>query len=253
MSGALAVNLPGSRAPSGRLLAAVAGLAVVAGLAALSPAQAARAVDDGDLGIRPSNGSDYFRLRMSPGTSLDATAIVTNHTAQPTTLTTYSVDGATAKGGAFILNAKSAPRVGVGRWAHLAAPKTTVPARSEASIPFVITVPKEIPEGDYLGGVVIETLAVGGITSAGENTATRVDVIHRQGVRIYLTVAARMPPPSSLRGATVTPKKVDLHGPDWPAGIAVAVAVSGLTAAGLVAWRGLRSSSRRRHNSGERH
>ncbi len=70
---------------------------------ALYPAGPATAVDNGALGIRPATESDFFHISLFPGAAIDATAIVSNHTAIPATLLTYPVDAQTTPQGGFAL------------------------------------------------------------------------------------------------------------------------------------------------------
>ena len=237
---------PGSR---GFISVFAASTAVALALTmALLAAPAAQAIDNGAFGIRPSNGSDFFRLRMAPGAVIDAVAIVTNHTAAPVTLLTYPVDGATTPNGGFVLNARGAPQSRVGLWAQLGSTRVTVPARSETSIPFTIGVPKNALSGDFVGGVVIETLPVDGVADQATGTATRVDVIHRQGVRIYLTVAAADAPRATPGTADTTPARFLLDGETWLPPIAI-VATLGMF--GLLVGRALKRRRRLTHRGGE--
>jgi len=165
-------------------------MAVALGLALLATAGPAAAVDNGSLGIRPANESDFFHLSLYPGAATDATAIVSNHTQAPVTLLTYPVDGQSSPQGAFALAAQSDPRTGMGAWAQLGTDHITVPANSDLKVPFRISVPLGTPPGDYAGGLIIQSAPVQGKTSTvSGGAAVRLDVIQRQGVRIYLSVA----------------------------------------------------------------
>jgi hypothetical protein len=158
--------------------------------ALMGSAGPANAVDNGTLGIRPATESDFFHLSLAPGSTIDRVAIVTNFTATPVTLLTYVVDGLTTVQGGFALNTQDSVPVSVGLWATLPAPSITVPAESQVEVPFSITVPFGSPPGDYVGGLIIqEPLEKGDVATAADGTAVRLDVIQRQGVRIYLNVA----------------------------------------------------------------
>jgi hypothetical protein len=162
----------------------------VLAFAALLGAGTAQAVDDGTLGIRPEKESDFFHLSVYPGSALDATAIVTNHTASTVTLKTYPVDGQSSPQGTFALAAESDTGRGVGAWVELKADSVTVPAKSELKVPFRISVPVGTEPGDYAGGLIIQAPPVKGETALVDgDKAVRLDVIQRQGVRIYLKVA----------------------------------------------------------------
>lgn len=148
------------------------------------------AVDDGTVGIRPANESDFFHISLYPGAAIDAEAVVANHSQAPVTLLNYPVDGQTTPQGGFALASQTDPQKGVGAWVHLNADHLTIPAKSEMKVPFRLTVPPGTPPGDYAGGLIIQSPPVQGKTSTvNGDTAVRIDVVQRQGVRIYLNVA----------------------------------------------------------------
>lgn len=160
------------------------------GLALFAAAGPAVAVDNGTLGIRPAEESDFFHFSLYPGAAIDATAIVSNHTLDSVTLLNYPVDNQGNPQGTFALASQSDPRVGVGAWVQLGADHITVPSNSELEVPFRLSVPAETPPGDYAGGLIIQSPPVLGETSTlSGDTAVRLDVIQRQGVRIYLNVS----------------------------------------------------------------
>lgn len=159
-------------------------------LAVFSAAGQASAVDDGTVGIRPANESDFFHISLYPGAAIDAEAVVANHSQAPVTLLNYPVDGQTTPQGGFALASQTDPQKGIGAWVHLNADHLTIPAKSEMKVPFRLTVPPGTPPGDYAGGLIIQSPPVQGKTSTvNGDTAVRIDVVQRQGVRIYLNVA----------------------------------------------------------------
>lgn len=148
----------------------------------------ASAVESGNLGIRPSNEVDFFHLSVRPGEQVRATAIVSNRSAQPVSLSTYPVDGLTTSTGAFSLKSQKGTRLAIGTWTALTADTITVPANSERPVPFTISVPAGTNPGDYSGALIIQAAPVPGATADSNGTAVRIDVVQRQGVRIYLHV-----------------------------------------------------------------
>ncbi|MDR6508386.1 WxL protein peptidoglycan domain-containing protein [Arthrobacter oryzae] len=172
------------QALSAALMTAALALCLLAGSGPVA------AVDNGTLGIRPANESDFFHISLYPGAALEATAIVTNHTQTAVTLLNYPVDATSTPQGAFALANQNEPRPGVGGWVQLANDHITLAANSELKVPFRISVPAGTPPGEYAGGLIIQSPPVQGTTSTVDgDTAVRLDVIQRQGVRIYLTVA----------------------------------------------------------------
>lgn len=164
-------------------------IATVVMLILLFPVARAAAVDDGTYGIRPATEADFFHLSAAPGASIDASAVVTNHTSEPVTLLTYPVD-ATSEANGFAMQDASAPRGGVGAWARLERDEVTVPANAEVQVPFQLTVPAGTRPGDYAGALIIQAPPQQGETAQlDDGTAVRLDVVQRLGVRIYLNVA----------------------------------------------------------------
>ena len=174
-----------------RRLALLVAVAVLApGFATLIVSSPAAAIDDGTLGIRPELESDFFHFTLAPGAAVEANAIVSNHTDAAVTLLNYAVDGQSTAQGAFALAAQADAQSNVGSWVTLGAEAITVPANSDLSVPFRLNVPLTATPGDYAGGIIIQSPPIQGetTTSTGD-AALRLDVIQRQGVRIYLTVA----------------------------------------------------------------
>lgn len=164
---------------------------VLAAIATASwPVDRATAVTDGTIGIRPATESDFFHLSLYPGAATEAVAIVSNQSSEPVTLLIYPVDGEGTPQGTFAFGAQTDGATGVGAWVDLGIEQITVPARSEIPVPFLLSVPEGTPPGDYAGGLIIQAPPVEGeTTEVGDGTALRLDVVQRQGLRIYLDVA----------------------------------------------------------------
>jgi hypothetical protein len=181
--------VPFSAYPRSRKLSLLALLVLLsAGCAVGGAAVPARAVDDGSLGIRPAHESAFFHLDTLPGTTIRNTAIVSNHTNEPVTLLDYAVDAHGSATGTFAMAAQTDARRGVGGWVQLAARTITVPARTERRLPFGLHVPAGTAPGDYTGALIIQSPPVEGATSVHGGTAVRLNIIQRQGLRIYLHV-----------------------------------------------------------------
>lgn len=166
---------------------------IVAAVFATSSSFAASAVSDGSIGIRPANEANFFHLSAAPGSTLKSTAIVSNQGATPVTLTIYPVDAVSTSAGNFAFEAQQADFTGIGLWAKTGAPTVTVPAHSELRVPFVLSIPARTVPGDYAGGVIIQSAPIVGSVSAADKqgAVSRIDIVERQGVRIYLHVAGK--------------------------------------------------------------
>ena len=153
----------------------------------LAPVGAATAIDNGTLGIRPDSESDFFHLAVLPGEKIMSNAVISNHSTTPVTLLSYVVDGSTTTAGAFALQPEASPRLAVGLWSTVQS-QIIVPGKSSVTVPFTLTVPAGTLPGDYAGGLIIQSAPIPGTTSTSNGAAVRIDVIQRQGARIYLTV-----------------------------------------------------------------
>ncbi|MGM7774518.1 hypothetical protein ACSVHC_00595 [Arthrobacter sp. KNU-44] len=159
-------------------------------LAIFAASGQAFAVDDGTVGIRPAHESDFFHISLYPGAAVDAEAVVANHSPTPVTLLNYPVDGQTTPQGGFALASRTDEQKGIGAWVHLNADRLTIPANSETIVAFRLTMPPGTQPGDYADGLIIQSPPVQRKTSTDNgDTAVRIDVVQRQGVRIYLNVA----------------------------------------------------------------
>lgn len=176
------------RRASGALLPTVA-LTIVAGfLLTFLATQPAAAVDDGNIGIRPSSESDFFHLTLAAGADIESTAVVSNYTSDSITLLTYPVDAASTEGG-FAMADQIAPREGVSAWIRLGVDNITVPPGTEMELPFTLSVPAGTAPGDYAGALIIQTPPEeGDPTQLADGTTVRLDVVQRLGLRIYVNV-----------------------------------------------------------------
>lgn len=131
-------------------------------------------------------GRPYFEATVAPGASHAGVLVLRNLGAGEIRLALYGADASTAPDGAFVLREPEAGGRGlVGSWFEPAQSVVTVPADSEARVPFTIAVPADTPPGDY-GGAVLSSLDTG--SDAGARVVARV------GVRTYLRVTGDLVP-----------------------------------------------------------
>jgi hypothetical protein len=166
---------------------------VIAALLTAAFTVPAAAVVNGTLGIRPANESDFFHLSLAPGATQETAAIVGNHSDVAVTLLIYPVDATNTPTGGFAFGSQKDSRAAVGVWSSIAVTRITVKANSELRVPLQVSVPARAVPGDYAGGLVIEAPPVVGSSSQPNKNGvvTRIDVIQRQGVRIYLHVTGK--------------------------------------------------------------
>lgn len=180
------------RTPSARRNLSLTVLVLLPVIATVLGAGPAQAVDNGTLGIRPATESDFFHLSVAAGSTLEETALVNNRSTTPVTLLTYAVDGTTTPQGGIALESQSSRPSALGLWTTMDAPSITVPPQTEMRVPFTIHIPVGTMPGDYIGGLIIQPPAeTGQVSSNANGTPVRLDVVTRQGVRIYLNVAGQ--------------------------------------------------------------
>jgi len=146
----------------------------------------------------PNNENpNWFNYEKKPGTTIHDTAIVKNVGDQPATAHVYAVDGTTNNTGSFILKLENEARTGIGKWTKVLTPDTVIQPGKELEFPFQMTVPADLPPGQYFGGLIVEetpTKINGTDSSTSTNNpaskicCTNILVKTRIGLRIYLTV-----------------------------------------------------------------
>ena len=167
----------------------------------------ATAVDNGTLGIRPSNESDFFHISLYPGAAQDAVAIVSNRTNAPVTLLSYPVDALTTAQGGFAFSGQATVPTKLGAWVSMLKPSIQIPANSDLPVNFRVSVPEGTLPGEYAGGIVIQSPPViGNETTNTSGAVVRMDVVQRQAVRIYLKVAGE-----ASQQLEVSPLSWNLH------------------------------------------
>ncbi|MET7425110.1 DUF916 domain-containing protein [Dactylosporangium sp. NPDC005555] len=169
-------------------------VAAVAALALGAVPAPAHAADNGEWSVNPTPPAQagpaprlYFFLESPPGTSVQDSVRVTNLADQPRTFRLYGADAYnTPNDGGFGLRTADAANVDIGAWTQVGAATVTVPAKSQADVPFVITVPANATPGDHVGGVVAMEEQPGATTKQNG-----VDVTVRRAVaaRVYLRVS----------------------------------------------------------------
>jgi LysM repeat protein len=149
------------------------------------------AINTGTVGILPGNpdpdvkySNSWFVYKLDAGLSKNDSIRVINNKPETVVVKLYAVDATTTSDGSFALLMEDAPREDVGSWVKLAANEVEIPANSEKSVPFTITIPKDADVGDHMGGIIMQEVEGAGKAMSG----TGVKIVTRVGVRIYETV-----------------------------------------------------------------
>ena len=190
-----------------------AGLAVLASVGAVAPADAAAsrtasstisaasappasalAADSpgtSTFGIQPlprtnTDTRSAFTFSATPGAQPKDAVEVTNFSTQPLTLHVYASDAFNTPEGGYDLLAGDVSPKDVGTWVKLTnvPPFITIPGRSHAIIPFTLAIPFNAGPGDHAGGIVASLT-----TPSTDSHGNRVNVEQRVGSRIYVRVS----------------------------------------------------------------
>ncbi len=139
----------------------------------------------------PSTGNQsWFIFRQQAGGKIQDAAIIKNNTNQSYKAHLYSVDATSNASGQFVLNMENDEKKYISKWLTLKTSETIIGPNQNIEIPFTIEVPKDMPPGQYFGGIVIEESPVEPNSNAKDPKAGTANVIvkTRMGLRIYLTI-----------------------------------------------------------------
>lgn len=180
-----------------RLLAAAAVLAATSLFGV--PAVAAPAATPAPWTVQPAD-NDYgpdrqnYLYTVQPGEQVDDGLLVVNQGTTPLQLAVYAADGFTNDAGELDLRRQNEKSTSVGTWVHPSAGTLSIKPGQSASVPFTVTVPKDAPAGDHIGGIVT-SLMQGGVEQ-------------RMGVRIQLRVGGELKPELTIQDVQVHPSLV---------------------------------------------
>jgi hypothetical protein len=117
--------------------------------AATGPIFGLRAVGNPKLG--------YFVYPAAPGTVLHGAVIVTNTGDQAGAVKIYTSDATTGSTTGAVYLTDSTPTL-AGSWIKLGSSQLSLPPGKQATVPFVVTVPTGTAAGQFVGGIVAETV-----------------------------------------------------------------------------------------------
>jgi hypothetical protein len=128
---------------------------------------------------------ESYGYTLNPNGTLEDGIVVTNGGATPLQLAVHAADGATSPEGRLELVTKDVASKGVGAWVRPAHGDATVEPGKSVEVPFSITLPKNAPPGDYVGGIVTS------------------DASQRVGIQIRLRVGGALKPSLSVENVHV--------------------------------------------------
>jgi Bacterial protein of unknown function (DUF916) len=100
----------------------------------------------------------YFVYPATPGKVLHGAVIVTNTGDAAGVVKIYTADATTGSTTGAVYLTDSAPTL-AGSWIKLGSSQLSLPAGKQATVPFVVTVPSGSAAGQFVGGIVAETVA----------------------------------------------------------------------------------------------
>ena len=131
-------------------VALLSGLVLVpaAGAAPKAAVFGLRAVGNPKLG--------YFVYTLSAGGSTRGAVIVSNVGSAPGTVKLFTADGTTGPTSGTVYKTDAAP-TGAGKWVALSATSFALAPGAHRTVPFTVSVPANVPVGQWVGGIVAET------------------------------------------------------------------------------------------------
>jgi hypothetical protein len=100
----------------------------------------------------------YFVYPATPGKVLHGAVIVTNTGDAAGVVKIYTADATTGSTTGAVYLTDTAPTL-AGSWIKLGSSQLSLPAGKQATVPFVVTVPSGAAAGQFVGGIVAETVA----------------------------------------------------------------------------------------------
>jgi hypothetical protein len=184
-------------------------LALIAAVMVLMAPSAAGAADNGSFGVNPAGGAgteprSYFIYNLDPGANIEDAVVVSNSTDAPMTFKLYAADATPAVDGAFALGKAEDEPTGVGSWVLLPTNEITIPANTQANVPFRLIVPSNALPGDHAGGIVaLDTKVSPGEDQGGLAIGTQNSV----GARIYVRVSGPTQPSVDVTAVSLTTER----------------------------------------------
>lgn len=170
-------------------LLAVGSFAGSTGLAAAS--------DNGSWSVAPGGqegpgARNFFVYTLKSGQSFQDTVTVANLTDEPLTVDLYPTDAYnTSLDGGFALLAVDEMPVDTGSWIRLATDQLTLAPRTQAEVPFEISIPRDAEPGDHAGGIVAQNVET---ETEIDGDGVGVEVRRRVAARVYVRVDGPLQP-----------------------------------------------------------
>lgn len=167
-------------------------LATVLSMIVLAPI--AGAVEYQGIGGRPANPVEdnprtqsIFVYELDPGSSKEDAVRVFNNTDTTRTITLDAVDSVLSSGGAFACAQSADAKSDVGAWTVLSKTKLVLPAGGSATVPFTVTVPKDVAVGEHDGCITIQDES-----RSSASSKSGVVLGFRSGIRMAVSIPGKV-------------------------------------------------------------
>jgi hypothetical protein len=132
----------------------------------------------------PESGSpksdSWFVYSATPGEVIEDSVKIENESLDEILVQVSPHDLKVTNTGNFTVKSEGEENSEVGSWVTMNEATYVVPARGFIEIPFTLTVPNDIEDGEYAGGITAFQV---------DESLTTVEVLVRQGARIYVSVS----------------------------------------------------------------
>lgn len=144
----------------------------------------------------PYNGNQsWFRFYSNPGNTIRDSIIIKNLGNKSETIKLYATDATSNQSGSFSLKTNSETQEGIGLWTTLSSQTETLGPGESKEINFQINIPKDLPPGQYFGGIINEKTDQSNcdeITEISDYCSGNIQIKTRTGNRIYLTIPGEL-------------------------------------------------------------
>ncbi len=163
----------------------------LAGTLLLAPASVAGQGNPGESGIggRPANPdranprtASIFVFSPKAGDTIDSAVTVFNNTSGAKTILVYGVDAEIASEGAFACKQRVEPKEEAGGWMKFSQSQLALEPGANKNVSFKISVPEDLPAGEYNGCVVVQE------KRDPQRSGNGVALSFRNAIRVVLTI-----------------------------------------------------------------
>lgn len=126
----------------------------------------------------------FLSYTVVPGQVIHDAVTLFNYSNVPLTFRLLAADAFDNASGAFDVPPSGTKPKDVGTWVKLDQETLALPAKSQATVPLTLTVPRSVSPGDHAGAIIASSAAIG---TGPDGRAVNID--RRTGTRLYIRVA----------------------------------------------------------------